>query len=139
MIIHDELPPHPPLIQVPDIDMEDDIDAHSESHLPDRDTHSPNSTGPFRTECDSYRVYRQYSHGKPSITPDHFYSLSDVLDSPYLSLDPSSPSSILGLTFQKVQKTVKVFKPFFAPFRNPTVYTLSRGQAGPGPADFCWP
>ena len=89
--------------------MEDDIDAHSELHLPDHDSHSPNSTGPFRTECDSYRVYRQYAHGKPSITPDHFYSLSEVLDSPYLSLDPSSPSSILGLTFQKVQKTVEAF------------------------------
>ena len=85
------------------------------------------STGPFRTECDSYGIYREYSHGKPTITPDRHYNLSDISDSPYLSLDSSASqasSSLLGLSLQKARQTVDALKPFFAPFRNPTVYRL---------------
>src|ERR1700679_402352 len=123
-MVHDELPPHPPLIQDPEMDTEEDVDAHLESQQSDQDIHSAKYTGPFCTESDSYGVHREYAHGKPTITPDQYYSISDVSDSPYLS-DPSAPSaSILGLTLQKVQHTVKSLKPFFAPFHNPTVYRL---------------
>src|SRR5260221_7708710 len=131
-IVHDELPPHPPLIQFPEQDAEEsteDFNAHSESesHQSDFNDHDPKSIRPFRTECDSYGIYWEYTHGKPTITPDQHYSLSDVSDSPYLLLDPSTPStstSIFGLSLQKAQQTVKAIKPFFAPFRNPTVYHL---------------
>jgi len=120
------------LIQTPDLDTEEETEDNppSESQQSDLDGDHPDASeklyAPFRTECDSYGVYREYAHGKPTITPDQHYTLSDVSDSPYLSLDPSAstPTSILGLVFQKVQQTVKVLKPFFAPFRNPTVYRL---------------
>ena len=50
----------------------------------------------------------------------------DVLDSPYLSLNPSTSAatSIFGLAFQKVRQTITALKPFYAPFRNPTIYRL---------------
>jgi hypothetical protein len=128
-IIHDELPPHPPLIQTFELDTEEvteEDNACSESEQSDDAHPSGKLNAPFRTECDSYGVYREYPHGKPTITPDQHYTLSDVSDSPYLSLDPSASAStsILGLASQKLQQTVKALKPFFAPFRNPTVYRL---------------
>ena len=76
-----------------------------------------------------YGVYREYSHGKPTITSDRHYNLSDVSDSPYLSLnssaaEPQASNSLFGLSLQKVCQTVNVLEPFFAPFRNPTIYRL---------------
>ena len=100
----DELPPAPPYI--PD---DDDISFVSES-----DVHPP-----FRTEEDSYGVFREYLHGSPSITPDLYHSLIDITDSPYLALDPSNPgphclANIITLTGTK----------FFEPFPNPSTFRL---------------
>jgi hypothetical protein len=106
------------------MDTEEDADAHLESQQSDQDFPLAKTSGPFCTEYDSYGVYREYEHGKPTITPDQYYSISDVSDSPYLSDPSASSASILGLTLQKVQHTVRSLKPFFAPFRNPTVYRL---------------
>jgi hypothetical protein len=102
----DELPPAPPYI--PDDD-DDDISYVSES-----DAHSP-----FRTEPDSYGVFREYLHGKPSITPDLYHTLTDVTDAPYLTLDPSNSGQ-----YHPVQMVEKVATVFFEPFRNPSIFRL---------------
>ena len=124
-IIHDELPPYPPLIQVPEDDPQEEFDAQLE--FQQADYNIGQSAGPlFQTERDSYGVYREYANGKPSITPDQYHSIADISDSPYLSLNPSASAatSILGLAFLKVQQTITALKPFYAPFRNPTIYRL---------------
>ena len=115
-MIHDQLPSHLPLIQ----DYEEDIDAHSEGV-----NSVTSTTGPFCTDSDSYGVHCEYTHGKLTITSNQHYSISDVLDSPYFSLNPStSPTSSMRLTIQKVQQTIKSLKPFFSPFQNPIVHCL---------------
>ena len=48
------------------------------------------SSPSFRTNPDSYGVYREYSCGRPSITPDSHLTLSDISDSPYLALNAST-------------------------------------------------
>jgi hypothetical protein len=97
----DELPPAPPYI--PD---DDDTSSRSES-----EAHSP-----FRTENDSYGVFREYLHGKPSITPDLYHTLTDISDSPYLSSAPDHPLAL--------QSVKKVASEFFEPFRNPSTFRL---------------
>jgi hypothetical protein len=73
----------------------------------------------FRTEPDSFGVFREYSKGKPSITPDKFYSLSDLAASPYLALDPSSPLYQSSSTCPIVTEENP-----FAPFKNATTSLL---------------
>jgi hypothetical protein len=104
----DELPPAPPYI--PD---DDNISSRSESDA----AHSPK----FRTEQDGYGVFREYLHGKPSITPDLYHTLTNVTDSPYLALDPSSsvPNSRPYHPAAPVQTTK-----FFEPFPNPSTFRL---------------
>jgi hypothetical protein len=96
----DELPPAPPYIP-------DDNDIPSNL---------------FRTERDSYGVLREYVHGKPSITPDLYHTLTDITDSPYLALDPSSRSR-QDHPVQSVSSNT-VDTEFFEPFRNPSTFRL---------------
>ena len=56
------------------MDTEEDADAHLESQQSDQDFPLAKTSGPFCTEYDSYGVYREYEHGKPTITPDQYYS-----------------------------------------------------------------
>ena len=88
---HDYLPPAPPYIPE-----DDDTSSASES----------DARSPFRTEYDSYGVFREYLHGKPSITPDLFYTLTDISDSPYLPVVKNSATQ------------------FFEPFRNASIFRL---------------
>jgi hypothetical protein len=85
----------------------------------------------FRTTPDSYGIYRKYSNGKPSITPDENYNLSDISDSPYLALDPSSSAMPhASLTLNRIAEAAKsatnlnAVKTFFVPFRNASIYRL---------------
>lgn len=124
---HDELPPAPPYIPQadelmdglePDSDISGSSDAGSDSRCA------------FRTEPDPFGVVREYAHGKPSITPDQFHSLSEVSNSPYLALDPSSnprqsPSSFFGSALEKIKVNMtEAAGNFFAPFRNTSIFRL---------------
>jgi hypothetical protein len=63
------------------------------------DDGAESATGPlegFRTARDIYGVSREYSFGRPSITPDLHHTISKISDSPYQSLDPSQPLSSLS-------------------------------------------
>ena len=101
----DELPPAPPYIPDDDDISGSEFDAHS----------------PFRSEEDSYGVFREYLHGKPSITPDLYHNLTDITDSPYLALDPSSSGR-----YHPMQMIKKGFTgtEFFEPFRNASTFRL---------------
>src|SRR5258707_8220165 len=102
----DELPPAPPYIPVTRQEDEDDTQSDSGSI--------------FRTACDSYGILREYPCGKPSITPDNHHSISNISDSPNLSLDPSqshpsssssSSQSHSGIATQKLVST-NIYEPF---------------------------
>ena len=95
---------------------------------PPSETQSSNASSLFRTERDSYGVLREYTQGKPSITPDRYHTLSEVADSPYLALDPSSGSSLrqsLQSAFgTAIQKVATQTREFFEPFRNALIFRL---------------
>jgi len=84
----------------------------------------------YHTEPDSYGVIREYSQGKPSITPDEHYSLANVSDSPYLALDPSdSQPRTNALRFaspmqQFCSAATSAAQTVFAPFRNMSIFHL---------------
>ena len=84
-----------------------------------------------KTYCstpDSYGVWREYQSGKPSITPDEFYTVTGVSDSPYHATDSedSAPSTSTFLsplqTFYRA--TTSATETLFAPFRNASIYRL---------------
>ena len=107
----DELPPAPPYIP-----NDDDISSGSES----------DARSPFQTQPDSYGVFREYLHRKPSITPDLYHTLCDVSDSPYLALDPSGSGPYHPVqSLQMVKKVATDSRSwFFEPFRNPSTFRL---------------
>lgn len=129
-VLPDELPPPPPYIPVDDdedMDMATQFSA-STSDSPDSDSGTIRNV--FRTVADGYRVFREYSYGKPSITPDENYSLFDVSDSPHHALDPGSAapespgSSTLARLAEVAKSATDVATTFFAPFQNPSIYRL---------------
>jgi len=79
-------------------------------------------------EHGSYGVLQEYTQGKPSITPDQYHTLSEVADSPYLALDPSSGSSLrqsLQSAFgTAIQKVATQTREFFEPFCNALIFCL---------------
>jgi len=113
----DEIPPAPPYIPAAD-NLEEEFGSPRPSEAFEKE-----SLAAFRTESDSYGVFREYAHGKPTITPDHLYSISD---SSYITLDPSLGSkarisSILGSAVENLKnKTTELFEPF----RNVTIFRL---------------
>lgn len=86
------------------------------------------SSPSFQTNPDSYGVYREYSCGRPSITPDSHLTLSDISDSPYLALNVStqlkSTISSVSSPAAKNVNTVDRITDWFAPFKNPSTYRL---------------
>lgn len=126
---HDELPPAPPYIPQAD-DVMDDFEPDSDISTTSDDAGS-NNEHIFRTEPDTFGVVREYAHGKPSITPDQFHSLSEVSNSPYLALDPSldhphlSPSSFFAKALEKIRTSMTdAAVNFFAPFQNVSIFRL---------------
>ena len=121
---HNELPPAPLYIPEPD---DSDGDLNNDG-TPPSETQSSNASSIFQTEHDSYSVLREYTQGKPSITPDQYHTLSEVTDLPYLALDPSSGSSLcqsLQSAFgTAVQKVVTQMREFFEPFHNALIFRL---------------
>jgi hypothetical protein len=130
-VLLDELLPPPPYIP-----LRNDQDVVSEcSGTQPSDSQSPTSKPfhhVFRTAKDAYDVFREYSNGKPSITPDDNYTLSDLSDSPYLALDPDSSTSrpASDSTPYKLAESANTAAAiddsmtFFVPFQNPSIYRL---------------
>lgn len=82
----------------------------------------------YHTEPDSYGVFRKYSQGKPSITPDEHYSLMDVVESPYLALDPSDSQPRTTPHFasplQKFCSVDGTSAVNYSPFRNMSIFRI---------------
>ena len=116
----DDLPPVPVLI----ID-EDSHSIFSESPPTASDVPTtPLEIIPFRTDPDSYGIFREYSHGCPTLTPDEHHNLSDMSESPNLAC-PSSKTPVRSALDSQLEKSVNSIKAeFFAPFRNPSLYRL---------------
>ncbi|KAJ3512102.1 hypothetical protein NLJ89_g3716 [Agrocybe chaxingu] len=128
----DELPPAPPYIPTNE-ELDEDalvaVSADAEATGSEPEDAAEPAHPAFRTEPDSYGVLREYVCGRPTLTPDSMHSLSDVSDSPYLALDPSSsrqsPFSLLGSSFQTFgTAAVKTAQDFFAPFKNASIFRL---------------
>jgi Plavaka transposase len=122
---HDQLPPPPAHIPInssePEMDEEEQIPA-SIANVQDHATHNSYE---YHTEPDSYGVIRQYSQGKPSITPDEHYSLASVSESPYLALDPSESSQPHATSpLQKFCSATSTAQTLFAPFSNMSSFRL---------------
>lgn len=126
----DELPPAPPPIPIDDRDPEMDAEDQIPAVATDEVQESPiQNSDRYRTEPDSYGVVREYSQGKPSVTPDEHYRLADVSESPYLALEPSDSQPRTTSHFASpLQKFCSAVTPaaqsIFAPFRNMSTFRL---------------
>ena len=129
----DELPPAPPPIPTDELESEIDVEEQIAAFTADpQEIHTQNSYK-YRTESDSYGVLREYSQGKPSITPDEHYSLMDVLESPYLAL-PVDPSTSQPRTTSHFASPLQKFcsqsaatsesQTIYSPFRNMSIFRL---------------
>jgi hypothetical protein len=82
----------------------------------------------YHTDPNNYGIIREYLHGKPTITPDKHYNLTEISDSPYIVTNDSSNSNNLPTFLSPLQKicqsTTSAMQTFFAPFRNITIYRL---------------
>ncbi|KAJ3494201.1 hypothetical protein NLJ89_g10856 [Agrocybe chaxingu] len=129
----DELPPAPPYMPIQE-DLEEEVrgaaSASTETRSPEPENATQPVHPPFRTECDSYSVLREYAHGRPTLTPDSGQTLSDISDSPYLALDPlSAPRrslfSVVGSSLRTLgAAAAKTAEDFFAPFKNVSIFRL---------------
>lgn len=117
------MPPPPPL-PLPDPEPEEE----EESTTPIMVESAIEEPKIYRTDRDTYGIAREYLYGKPSITPDKYFSLSDVSDSPYNAVDspdlqqsnPTFPSPIQKFC----EATTFVVQTIFSPFRNVSIYRL---------------
>ena len=75
----------------------------------------PVSSFAFQKKPDQYGVYREYSSGPPTITPDSC--------SPYLALNTSTQSPISTPPLSP-RKSDNIEQDWFAPFKNPSTYRL---------------
>jgi len=117
------LPPAPP---IPIPDPEPNIeDTASEKVVED----VVDISNVYCMDPNGYGIIREYSHGRPSITPDQHYNLTEISDSPYIAVDdpPDSQASTLAL-LSPLQKTclsaASAVQTLFAPFRNISIYRL---------------
>jgi hypothetical protein len=117
----DELPPAPPYIPAAD-----ELSDEEPCSLLQSDSAEDDFQNYFRTDPDSYGVFREYTFGKPTITPDHLYSISDVSNassesSPALNSSPASITRALGTVVQCLtNKAANLFEPF----QNASIFRL---------------
>ena len=126
----DDLPPNPPIIQVPE-----DIVEHDDGPIESTHHASPESIPDpalFCTETNSFGIYRKYTLGRPTITPDEIFTLSSVSDSISIARDPAdsrskafwwssySSSSLPTITNTTIENPAN----YFTPFLNPSTFLL---------------
>jgi hypothetical protein len=128
----DDLPPNPnpPIITIPEAD--DEPEADDQPGQPADDCASlevvelPKSSL-FCTKKNSFGIYRKYSLGPPTITPDELFTLSSLSDSISIARDPADSRlnaswwSSFGSSKEDVEK---IGLEYFAPFLNPSTFLL---------------
>ena len=117
------MPPAPP---IPIPDPEPNIeDIASEKVVED----AVNTSNIYHMDPNGYGIIHEYLHGRPSITPDQHYNLTEISDSPYIAVDdpPDSQASTPPL-LSPLQKTclsaTSAIQTLFAPFHNISIYHL---------------
>lgn len=121
----DNLPPNPnpPIIAIPEANDEPIQPAECASPAPQ----APAKSSLFCTDKNSFGIYRKYSLGPPTITPDESFTLSSVSDSISIARDPADSRSnaswwsSFGSSEESVEKEASNY---FAPFLNPSTFLL---------------
>ena len=120
----DDLPPNPnPPIIIPEAHDEPIQPAERASPVPQ----APAKSSLFCTEKNSFGIYRKYSLGPPTITPDEIFTLSSLSDSISIARDPANSRSnaswwsSFGSSEESVEKEAVNY---FAPFLNPSTFLL---------------
>lgn len=121
----DIMPANPPIIPPPAPEPEEEM-ADAATLLLQPSTASDHLL--FCTEANSFGVYRKYTHGTPTITPDEFFTISSTLDSGPLAQDPSESqskaswwSSFGSSSLNSVERAVGNY---FTPFLNASIFLL---------------
>lgn len=122
-------PPAIPLPEEPDEDNDNNQTTNSRSKSPSESSQaSSESCDPFITEVNTFGIYRSYTHGPPTITPDEYFTLSSVSDSVSMARDPAESQSwsSLGPSESSLESFVEkgVNLNYFAPFLNASVFLL---------------
>ena len=128
----DDLPPNPnppivPIFEVLDVHEEPLVQSPSEDFEPI--SLSELTSALFCTETNSFGIYRKYTLGPPTITPDETFTLSSLSDSISIARDPADSqsnsswwSSFTSSTLETT--TLQDPKVYFAPFLNPSTFLL---------------
>jgi hypothetical protein len=131
----DDLPPNP---NPPIISVSEDIVDYDDEPVETVVYASPDSipmpkAALFCTETNSFGVYRKYSLGPPTITPDESFTLSSISDSLSIAHDPADSRSkaswwsSFGPSCPEAVEKAIVEKPaenYYAPFLNPSTFRL---------------
>jgi hypothetical protein len=117
----DEPPPPPPPPPAPPWPLVDAVTT--EVDPPTENVQYTPNLPPYKTDRNSYGVYRVYDGGPPSYTPDELHTLHHVSDSPNFNSDSLRSDaypwwSRLGSTISTATKNT------FAPFLNATTFHL---------------
>ena len=119
----DVLPPRPPVIAAAIVETPEP--SQHEEELP----HIPE----FKTETNSFCVYRIYKSGEPSFTPDDNFRIDSVADGPNFIKDPRSEpqstwASPFGTDFMQTDPHKKpkptAAQPGHLPFQNMSIFRL---------------
>jgi hypothetical protein len=78
-------PPPPPPMPDPLIEVMDDSDVRHVPNLPVQGHDDRPAAPDFKSDSNSYNVFRIYHSGPPSYTPDEFFRLDQTFDSPNFS------------------------------------------------------
>ena len=115
--------PNPPIITIPEANEEPIHPAECGSPGPQ----APAISSLFCTEKNSFGIYRKYSLGPPTITPDEAFTLSSLSDSISIARDPADSRSNASWwsSFGSSEESVeKVAVDYFTPFLNPSTFLL---------------
>jgi Plavaka transposase len=129
----DDLPinPNPPIISVPVTEPEEDNNVLDDnaSERPDSEhlsTSEYDST--YCTEENSFGIYRKYSLGPPTITPDDSFTLSSISDSVSIARDPADSRSKASWWSSFGSSCLTTLENatdnYFTPFLNASVFLL---------------
>jgi len=117
----DILPPRPPVVAAPTVD------------TPQPSQHEPNvpAVPEFKTEPNSFGIYRVYKSGEPSFTPDDDFRIDNVSDGPNFIRDPSQARSTwtspFGANFTGSDPPADSENTSsYLPFKNMSIFRLMR-------------
>ena len=129
----DDLPsnPNPPIIVFEESSEHDE--ATQPTHHASPDCIPKPRTPLFCTDTNNFGIYRKYTLGPPTVTPNESFTLSSVSDSVSIARDPADSRSnaswwsSFGSSSQDAAEHPPLEKPagnYFAPFLNPSTFLL---------------